>query len=132
MGFLIFDYVKRIAIISVILILIITFLILYYNCNPASNALFPKCTFYNTTGLKCPGCGSQRALHALFNGNFIEAFRYNAMFILGIPLILLLLYLELIRTKKPEIYTKINSKYIITGIGIIIIFWWIIRNIFNL
>ena len=132
MGYFILIHVKRITIISVILILIITFAILYYNYNPASNTLFPKCTFLNATGLKCPGCGSQRAIHALFNGNFTEAFKYNAMLIIGIPIIAILLYLELIRTKKPEIYIKINSKYIIAGIGIVIIFWWIIRNIFNL
>ena len=35
---------------------------LYFFINP-STAFFPKCPIYSTTGIYCPGCGSQRALH---------------------------------------------------------------------
>ena len=29
----------------------------------------------------CPGCGSQRGIHQLLHGNFIEVFRLNALLI---------------------------------------------------
>lgn len=37
------------------------------------------------TGLKCPGCGSQRAVHYLLNGQFIPAFRANPLLVMSIP-----------------------------------------------
>ncbi len=37
----------------------------------------PPCVFRKATGIYCPGCGSTRALRALFGGDFFAAFRYN-------------------------------------------------------
>lgn len=37
------------------------------------------CPFQSVTGLLCPGCGSLRALHDLFNARFSEAFHHNAL-----------------------------------------------------
>ena len=45
-----------------------------------------KCLFHSYTGLYCPGCGSGRAVHALFEGRIAEAVRYNILLpILGTP-----------------------------------------------
>ena len=37
----------------------------------------PPCIFRKATGIYCPGCGSTRALRALFGGDFFAALRYN-------------------------------------------------------
>lgn len=37
----------------------------------------PPCIFRKATGIYCPGCGSTRALRALFRGDFLAALRYN-------------------------------------------------------
>ena len=37
----------------------------------------PPCVFRKATGIYCPGCGSTRALRALFKGDFFAALRYN-------------------------------------------------------
>ena len=37
----------------------------------------PPCIFRKATGIYCPGCGSTRALRALFAGDFLAALRYN-------------------------------------------------------
>lgn len=37
----------------------------------------PPCIFRKATGIYCPGCGSTRALRALFEGDFLAALRYN-------------------------------------------------------
>jgi hypothetical protein len=43
--------------------------------------------FHQVTGLDCPGCGAQRALHQLLRGHFIAAIRLNAMFVISLPLL---------------------------------------------
>ena len=53
--------------------------------DPARHSLFPQCAFHQLTGLDCPGCGGQRALHQLLHGNLIEAFRFNALLIMLMP-----------------------------------------------
>jgi hypothetical protein len=45
---------------------------------------FPRCPFLSLTGFQCPGCGSQRAIHALLHGHILYAFRMNLIFIPGI------------------------------------------------
>ena len=54
-------------------------LVFYYVFNPESNRFLLKCPFKFATGFDCPGCGSQRALHALLHGEFIQAFSYNPL-----------------------------------------------------
>lgn len=43
--------------------------------NPSEN--FLKCPLYALTGLKCPLCGSQRAIHHLLHLHPMKAFAYN-------------------------------------------------------
>ena len=63
----------------VYIILIGALLMIYYWFDPSEIELFPKCPFYMLTGLKCPGCGSQRAIHSLLHLDFIGAIRYNLL-----------------------------------------------------
>jgi Protein of unknown function (DUF2752) len=57
----------------------------YFFWNPVENALLPSCPFKMLTSSYCPGCGGQRALHAILHGNFIEAFHDNLLIFLVIP-----------------------------------------------
>lgn len=58
-----------------------------FHFNPATNGFYPYCVFSRATGLYCPGCGSLRALHQLLHGHVVEAFRYNALLMLSLPLL---------------------------------------------
>lgn len=49
----------------------------YYSVNPEGVWWFPKCKLYQFTGLKCPICGAQRAVHQFLHGNILAAFQYN-------------------------------------------------------
>jgi hypothetical protein len=60
---------------------------LYKSINPASH-LFPKCPFLLVTGLQCPGCGSQRAVHHLLNAEIKEAFALNQLLLIAIPYVI--------------------------------------------
>jgi hypothetical protein len=58
----------------------------FFAFDPTQVPIFPQCMFHRVTGLDCPGCGAQRALHELLHGNLIAALRLNAMFVLSLPL----------------------------------------------
>lgn len=59
---------------------------------PTDQSFFPKCIMHQWTGLHCPGCGTTRACHALLQGRWYEAIRFNPMLIIGGPIIALVLW----------------------------------------
>ena len=76
--------------ISVAAVIALTAAILLYKfLDPAGSVFWPKCPFYMLTGLECPGCGSQRAIHSLLNGDLLSAMHYNLLLVLAIPYLLL-------------------------------------------
>jgi hypothetical protein len=60
--------------------------VIFFVFDPTQVSIFPSCMFHRLTGLDCPGCGTQRALHQLLHGNVVAAIRLNAMFIASLPL----------------------------------------------
>ena len=58
--------------------------LLYFLFDPSLSNLFPKCIFHSLTNLDCPGCGSQRAIHALLNGRVIQAADFNLLAVLAL------------------------------------------------
>lgn len=104
--------------------------VIYGLFDPAKYAFFPKCPFRMLTGgLRCPGCGSQRAIHALLHLDFKEAFLHNPMVIISIPFLILLVTASIIKDTHPGFYKKMNSSLLVKLLLILIIFWWIFRNI---
>lgn len=117
-------------------ILILTGIVLagaiYFYFNPANTHLFPKCPFLSITGFKCPGCGSQRAVHALLHLDISSAFFYNALLVASLPIIAVLAFSEIKRGTYPSLYSKIHNPLFIWVYFAIVIAWCISRNIFNL
>ena len=54
--------------------------------NPTEHRFYPFCMFYRSTGLLCPGCGCLRSAHQLLHGHVMAALRFNALFVLTLPL----------------------------------------------
>ncbi len=54
---------------------------------PEGQFFYPRCSFHETTGWLCPGCGGLRSVHALMHGRLAEAARCNALFVVGSPLL---------------------------------------------
>jgi hypothetical protein len=107
-------------------------IILFKFYSPYKYHIFPPCPFYSITGLKCPGCGSQRAIHYLLNFDIIDAFKENMLLVIAVPYLILGAYFDLI-TLKTEKQLRIRkmlfgSKAILI-ILIIVIGFWILRNI---
>jgi hypothetical protein len=121
---------KRIILIVSIIIGGAAAAVLYGLFDPAKYAFFPKCPFVILTGgLRCPGCGSQRALHALLHLDVKDAFLYNPMVIISIPFLILLITASIFKDTHPGFYKKLNSSLLIKLLLVLIIFWWIFRNI---
>jgi hypothetical protein len=76
--------VKKIAWTSCVVGSLAAALILYL-FDPTRVRIYPVCVFHRLTGLDCPGCGSLRALHQLLHGNLREAFHFNALLIVSLP-----------------------------------------------
>lgn len=121
---------RWLVIIGVIAFLLV-FGVIYYALDPSASTLFPRCPFLTLTGYKCPGCGSQRAFHALLHGDMVEAFKCNAMLIIAIPWIALCLYAESRRVRNPRLYVRLNAPLLVWLFLIMVLLWWLLRNIFN-
>lgn len=112
--------------------ILVTVSFIYYSYNPENSSIFPKCPFLQATNLKCPGCGSQRAIHALLHLDIQSAIRFNALLVFSLPIIAILIYAELYRKEKYKLYTRLHkTKYILFYLYIVI-GWWISRNLLNL
>lgn len=93
--------------------------------------MFPKCIFLQLTGLRCPGCGSQRVVHFLLNGDVAAAFRYNAFLVLMIPYVSVLAFATFFKNRVPGLYNVLCHPAVIAAILVLTILWWIFRNVFG-
>lgn len=106
----------------------------YFLFEPKEDSWYPKCPVYATTGLRCPGCGAQRSVHAVLHGDISKAFSFNPLFIPGMLWVALLYGLKLSRNTYPqavvwhERLTGTISHYIWIGI---LLSYWILRNTLN-
>lgn len=104
--------------------------IFYFFTNPNDVNFLPECPLYFTTGIYCPGCGSQRATHQLLNFNIFGVLQQNVLYFIS----LLILGYNLIVTGLNAIFKKNMYNYIyhpktpLIILAIIIVFW-ILRNI---
>lgn len=94
----------------------------------------PKCPFKLVTGLDCPGCGFQRALHALLHGKIAEAVRYNLFLLYAIPYLVMLVITAILPQCRIKATLKniLEHKYVVYFYIIAFIVWFAVRNIFNL
>lgn len=114
-----------------IFISVLILIAIYRYADPLA-AWMPKCPVYMLTELKCPGCGTQRALHSLFTGDLASAWHYNAALICFIPILILLGISALTRRRYPRLYASLNSSIVAAICGILLIAWGILRNPLNL
>lgn len=118
---------KRRIIVAAAITVAATVLTIYYVADP-STAHMPQCTFKLITGLDCPGCGSQRALHALLHGHIAEAMAFNPAVSILIPLGVLYAFAEW-TDKYPRLRHALLSKPAVYTILSMLVLWTVFRNI---
>lgn len=105
---------------------------IYKVYDPALGGVFPPCPFHSLTGLQCPGCGSQRAVHHLLNFDLVSAFHQNALLVLSIPYVLLGLLFDQISDPSEKVLKwrkLLFGKNAILFVFSVVIFFWIFRTI---
>lgn len=89
------------------------------------------CVFHEVTGLYCPGCGAGRACYSILHGQFLEAFCYNPLMTVLLPLIGLYIAARMVDwvvTGGNHIDRKINVKFL-TWVLVIVVVYGVLRNI---
>lgn len=103
---------------------------LYFFVDPSKSAYLLKCPLKLTTGYECAGCGVQRAFHELLHFRFLEAFKYNPLFVISIPILLVVLIINLSKneTFKPALNRFFGSKIFIFLVLIIVFVFSLLKN----
>jgi len=88
------------------------------------------CVVNKFTGLYCAGCGMTRALYSLIQLDFYQAFRYNVLSIVLLPIIVLYVLFEIYARifDKTNIMNRIPT-WIWYTIAVVVIVFGIVRNI---
>ena len=115
----------RIALISLGLLLIG---VVYYLFDPSKGYL-PECPFYKLTDLYCPGCGSQRGLHAILHGDVQAAFGYNHLVVLGLTYVIIETGIWTYNRRQTRLQTLSSRRYTPAIVFIIVLLFWVLRNI---
>jgi len=102
----------------------------YFSINPNEVDFLLKCPLYRTTGLFCPGCGSQRSIHHLLHVDLASAAQNNVMLLIGLVAMVyhygIMAYNRYFNGHVDSIFN--HRMVIIIAIGILFLFW-ILRNI---
>ncbi|MEP6647907.1 MAG: DUF2752 domain-containing protein [Saprospiraceae bacterium] len=107
------------------------FIIILYGIVDPDKFVFPKCPFRVLTGLLCPGCGSQRAMHQVLHGHFLSSMKLNPLFLPGIVYAFVgAIISNFFPGTWPEVrhsFYGLKAAYLAL---IIVLVFWVGRNIF--
>lgn len=120
------NYKKQIA----IFVFLVGLVCVYYFIDPSKSSLFLKCPLKSVSGYDCPGCGAQRAFHELLHFRFLEAFKYNPLFVLSIVVTIVFVLIKFFGSEKlkTEISNFLRSKIFVFSLLIIVLVFLLLRN----
>ena len=106
----------------------------YYFVDPTSKMHLIQCPWRLLTGTLCPACGSQRALHAVVHGHWIEAWKYNYFFVISIPYALAAVLVSWYNFgNRLDWLKRIVFHPIALKTYVVLFFaWWILRNLLGI
>jgi hypothetical protein len=91
----------------------------------------PGCIFRKVTGLDCPGCGMTRASYAMLHGRIGDAFAFNPVGMILLPLALIALGIEVLGwvMGRPMPFRIRSGRWGAAIFAAILIVWWVVRNL---
>lgn len=120
---------RRRVVVAILLLMAVAFCAVYWWFDPAEVGWMPRCLWKTVTSTDCPGCGSQRMIHALLHGHIGAAWKANAFALVMLPVIGFMFWLELTRSRRPHLYAKVFSPAVIRTLIFLVLAWWIFRNV---
>lgn len=105
---------------------------LYFTVDPAGSVFMPKCPVKTFTGFDCPGCGSQRMLHALLHLDPAGAWRANAFLFSMIPFFIVYGAAEAMPRRLARVRKALNSPTAAIIVVTAIVGWTLLRNLIDL
>ena len=121
---------KKVAI-GLLLVVVLAVLTLV---DPAQSIWIPKCPVKLLTGLQCPGCGFQRAAHALMHGDVLGALRFNWFLLYAVPYLLVLIA-ERYFLRGPwqlKIRQWAEDNRVVWSYVVVYFVWFVVRNIYGI
>ncbi len=116
-----------------IFVLVMIVLVYFYVTTPALREVIRPhhCLFYQATGLLCPACGGTRAIGHLFDGNLPLALKSNALAVFSLPAIAcgVLAAFRLVFDPSYGPSDIRISPYWLWSLPVLIIIFWIVRNL---
>lgn len=100
----------------------------YYAVTPDSG-LYPRCLFLQLTGWQCPGCGSQRAIHALMHGDWAGAWSYNRALPFIVALMVVAAVAGAMPSRLPRLHRALSSRKVLLAVLVLIVAWTVARNV---
>lgn len=103
---------------------------LYFFNDPSKSSFFLRCPLKTITGYECAGCGVQRAFHELLHLRFLDAFKFNPLFIISILILLIVLVINFSNNEKlkPGIARFFKSKTFVFVVLIIVFVFSLLKN----
>lgn len=123
------DRKRRKAIVAAALAVAAIALIAVYGLADPATSWFPRCPIKAVTGYDCPGCGSQRMLHALLHGNFAQAWEMNPFLMIMVPVVALVIVSELWPDRLPRLHRAVTSPAAIVAVIAATALWTVVRNL---
>lgn len=89
----------------------------------------PDCPFYSLTNLYCPGCGSQRGLHALLNGRIMTAFGFNPLMVISLVFFACEAGIWILNKRGKQVRSLSIRRYTPMIVLVVTLLFWALRNI---
>lgn len=122
---------KTILKIAMVIALAITITLLYLY-DPTTSAYSYHCPIKALTGFDCPGCGGQRAAHALLHLRFNEAVAYNPFLVVAALYLFAVVALQFLKGPRVEKARRFVFSQTMVWIYLaLMIAWTIVRNIIS-
>ncbi len=104
-------------------------IMLFYGLNDPATTPSPKCLLKTVTGYDCPGCGAQRALHALLHGRIADAWHFNPALFFLVPLAIAYAAHEFCGYRNHRLEAILYHRVTLYTLVAALLLWWFVRNI---
>lgn len=97
--------------------------------SPHQPGIYPTCPSLALTGFYCPGCGTLRAIHDLWNLDLAGAWSMNPLALVVLPFVIAswVAWLQRAATGRPRRY--LSAPWVPNLLLVVTLAYWVLRNV---